>query len=114
MLLSLNPSCAFILPPSHDAKGIPKKRIHVCLSVVDCCQTAAVLFGFHLLGSYSISAVYNPNTPFSGSSASLTQTVQKQSTLTSLTSSANPSLTGQAVTFTAQIFGQYGGTPTER
>ncbi|HBI44842.1 MAG TPA: hypothetical protein DDY78_18605, partial [Planctomycetales bacterium] len=30
----------------------------------------------------------------------------------SLSSSANPSLTGQAVTFTAQVAGQFGGTPT--
>jgi hypothetical protein len=63
--------------------------------------------------AHSITAVYSGDTNNTGStSAPLTQTVNAVSpTTTALTSSKNPSETGQAVTFTANVTSA-GGTPT--
>ena len=65
------------------------------------------------VGSHSITAVYGGDTNFpTSTSAVLTQTVsQSQGATVGLTSSANPSVTGQPVTFTAAVTGS-GGTPT--
>ena len=55
-------------------------------------------------GSHAITAVYNGDTNFSGSTSStLNQMVRKASTSTRLTSSSNPSHYGNSVTFTATI-----------
>lgn len=55
-------------------------------------------------GDHSITAVYIGNANFDTSTSPvLTQTVNRASTATSLTSSANPSVFGQAVTFTATV-----------
>jgi uncharacterized repeat protein (TIGR01451 family) len=55
-------------------------------------------------GTHSITAVYNGDSNFSGSTSSATtQTVNQASTTTSLTSSPNPSTYGQPVTFTASV-----------
>src|SRR5207247_40562 len=67
------------------------------------------------VGSHSITARYNGDTNFSGStSTALTQTVNKASTTTSLTSGTNPSVFGQSVTFTATVTvnAPGAGTPT--
>ena len=64
------------------------------------------------VGSHSITGVYSGDATFAGSTSSvLTQTVQLTPTSTSLSSSVNPSVSGQAVTFTANVSGS-GGTPT--
>src|SRR6266581_2175518 len=56
------------------------------------------------VGSHSITATYGGDTNFTGStSAVLTQTVNKASTSTTVASSANPSVFGQSVTFTATV-----------
>jgi len=56
------------------------------------------------VGNHTVTAIYSGDSNFSGStSPSITQTVNKASTVTSLTSSANPSTYGQAVTFTATV-----------
>ena len=56
------------------------------------------------LGSHSIGAVYNGDGNYQASTSSvLTQTVNKGATTTAVTSSANPSLPGQSVTFTAAV-----------
>jgi hypothetical protein len=56
------------------------------------------------LGSHSITASYGGNTNYNSSTSStLTQTVNKANTTTSLASSANPSVYGQSVTFTATV-----------
>ena len=63
-------------------------------------------------GTHTITATYSGDTKFNGSaSPALTQTVNtvKAATSTSIATSANPSNTGQAVTFTAQVTGS-GGT----
>jgi unsaturated chondroitin disaccharide hydrolase len=57
-----------------------------------------------LAGSHSITAVYAGGGGFSGStSPALTQTVNKASTSTSVSSSVNPSAAGQSVKFTAAV-----------
>ena len=64
-------------------------------------------------GSHNIKAVYGGDGNFAGSnSGTLKQTVQNIATTTTLSSSLNPSLVGQAVTFTAQVTSSSGGIPT--
>ena len=70
-------------------------------------STATVSTAALTAGTHSITAVYSGN--FSGSSASLNQTVNQASTTLVLTSSSNPSALGQLVIFTAAITSQYGG-----
>lgn len=68
-----------------------------------------------LPGDHSVSVVYAGNTAFTGSSATLpTQTVQRVGTTTTLASSRDPSLFGQAVTLTATVRASApaGGTPS--
>src|SRR5262249_21266520 len=68
-------------------------------------------------GSHNIQATYDGDGNFNGSTSPiLTQSVMvsgKQATVTALTSSANPSVFGQPVTFTATVTAASGtGTPT--
>jgi hypothetical protein len=65
-----------------------------------------------IAGTHTITAFYNGNATYSPSTGTLTQTVNKATTTTTLTSSLNPSNYLQSVTFTATVTGQYGGTPT--
>ena len=63
-------------------------------------------------GTHSITATYNGNTLDNAStSAVLTETITKASSTTTLSSSANPSVYGSALTFTASI-APSGGTGT--
>ena len=65
--------------------------------------------------AHSITVVYGGDTNFLTSTSSiLTQTVKQAATTSSVSSSANPSVSGQAVTFTATIapVSPGGGTPT--
>lgn len=65
------------------------------------------------LGSHAVKAVYVAGAAFSsGQSATLTQTVIKAATTTTVSSSENPSIGGQAVSFTATLSAESGGTPT--
>ncbi len=67
------------------------------------------------LGTHSITAVYGGNTNFATStSVALTQKVNKDGTSTVVVSSANPSVFGQTVTFTAVVIAASPGvgTPT--
>jgi hypothetical protein len=66
-------------------------------------------------GSHSITAVYSGDATFNTSiSPTLTQTVNKDTTTTAVTSSVNPSVVGQAVTYTATVIANApgAGTPT--
>jgi hypothetical protein len=55
-------------------------------------------------GSHQITAVYSGDSNYAPSwSSALTQTVSKKTTTTTVSSSPNPSLVGQAVTFTATV-----------
>ena len=67
------------------------------------------------VGSHSITAAYSGDTNFkAGTSPTLTQQVNRAATTTSVSSSANPSLLGQNVTFTATVavMSPGSGTPT--
>ena len=67
------------------------------------------------IGNHTVTAVYGGDTSFTGSTSSgLTQTVNQGATTTSLGSSANPSVFGQSVTFTATVAAASpaSGTPT--
>src|SRR5439155_368588 len=67
------------------------------------------------VGAHPITASYGGDATFSGSTSStLTQTVKKASTTTLVSSSANPSVSGQSVTFTATVTANSpgAGTPT--
>ena len=65
-------------------------------------------------GNDTIKASYGGDTNFKTSSGTLTQTVNQDSTTTSVVSSANPSVYGQSVTFTATVTANApgSGTPT--
>ena len=64
-------------------------------------------------GSHSITAVYGGDSTYDGSTSSaITQVVNKASTNTSLTSSANPSTLGDTVIFTATVTSGATGTVT--
>ncbi|MGA7340571.1 MAG: Ig-like domain-containing protein [Terracidiphilus sp.] len=65
------------------------------------------------VGTDSITAVYGGDSSFAGStSAAVSQTVNQASSSTTLKSSLNPSTSGQSVTLTADISGQFGGAAT--
>src|SRR5439155_1665125 len=65
------------------------------------------------VGSHPITASYGGDAKFSGSTSStLNQTVKKASTTTLVSSSANPSVSGQPVTFTATVTAKSPGTGT--
>jgi hypothetical protein len=64
-------------------------------------------------GTKSITAVYSGDTMYATStSAILSHIVNKANTTTIITSSANPSNSGQSVTFTITVAPQITGTPT--
>jgi len=63
------------------------------------------------VGSHTITAAYQPTGVFSPTTASLIQQVNGYTTTTTLTSSLNPSLATQSVTFTAAVASS-SGTPT--
>jgi hypothetical protein len=63
------------------------------------------------VASHSITAVYGGSASFNGSTSSaVTQTVNKDGTTSTVTSSLNPSRSGQAVTFTATVVANAPGT----
>jgi streptogramin lyase len=67
------------------------------------------------VGSHTITAVYGGNANFNSStSAAITQTVNKAASSSTVVSSANPAVFGQAVTFTATVaaVAPGAGTPT--
>jgi hypothetical protein len=65
------------------------------------------------VGTDSITAVYGGDSDFGGStSAAVNQVVGKAGTSVTLGSWQNPSASGQSVTFTATISGQFGGVAT--
>jgi hypothetical protein len=53
--------------------------------------------------SHSITVIYSGDTNFAGSTSTVTQVVNAATTATALSSSVNPSVYGQAVTFTATV-----------
>lgn len=76
--------------------------------------TATVSDPSLMTGSYTVTASYSGDSGFAQSSGSTTQTVNQDATTTSLTSTPDPSIQDQAVTFTATVTPATpgGGTPT--
>lgn len=68
------------------------------------------------VGSHTITATYSGDTNFSGSSGTVTQTVNQVvvplSTTTAVSSLVNPSVVGNNASFTATVTGSGSGTPT--
>ncbi len=65
------------------------------------------------VGTALVTAAYSGDASFAAStSKAVSQAVTKATTTTTIASSLNPSNSGQSVTFTATVTGQYGGTPT--
>jgi len=65
------------------------------------------------VGPHPITVSYSGDATFADSNLpELTQTVQQAPTTTTVVASADPSLVGNPVTFTVQVNGQFGGTPT--
>jgi hypothetical protein len=64
---------------------------------------AAFTTSFASSGPHTVAVNYGGNTQFSASSASTNETVNPSTTTTSLLTSANPSVFGQTVTFTATV-----------
>lgn len=65
------------------------------------------------VGSKSITAVYAGSASFAAStSQALSQSVDQATSTVTLTSSQNPSTSGQSVTFTATVAPEFGGTPS--
>ena len=74
---------------------------------------ATTVWTFGWAGTKSISAFYSGDSKFASSNSQpLMQQVNLATTATSVSSSANPSDVGQAVTFTATVSSQTGGMPT--
>ncbi len=67
---------------------------------------------FLTVASHTVIASYGGNADYLASSGSLVQTVGQETTTTSELSSQNPSVTGQAVTVTANVSYSGSGTPT--
>jgi hypothetical protein len=61
-------------------------------------------------GSHTITASYGGSSSDLASSGTITQTVNKAATTTTLVSSLNPSTAGNTVTFTAHVVGAMGGS----
>jgi hypothetical protein len=64
---------------------------------------AQLLYIFSTAGNHPVVAKYSGDSNFGPSTASLTQVVAKQPGTTTLTTSTNPSVPGQTVTFTATV-----------
>ena len=65
------------------------------------------------VGTHTITAVYSGDTNVNGSSSGvLPQSVTQATTTTSVTSSVNPALINEPITFTATVVGKYGGPAT--
>ena len=64
------------------------------------------------VGSHTITAVYSGDSNYIGSISNTVGQKVHYDTTTVLTSSVNPSITAQSVTFTAKVTGANGGTPT--
>jgi hypothetical protein len=64
------------------------------------------------VGSHSLKATYGGDANVGGSASSvLSETINKASSSVALTSSANPALVGQSITYTATVSSQFSGTP---
>lgn len=79
-------------------------------AAVNSSGVATLTFNKLVAGTHTITATYGGSGKnVASTSANLTQTVDKANTTTKVVSSLNPSTSGQSVTFTATVAGQFGG-----
>ena len=72
-------------------------------AVLDATGHASISTSGFAIGSHALSVSYLGDSNYTGSSANLNQQVNKVNTQVALTSSADPSVVGQSVTFTATV-----------
>lgn len=108
---------SYSVTPPTGVTGTPSGVIVINASTGESCTgtapagSCAIAFG--TAGSRTLTASYGGDLNFNPStSASVTEVVNKAATTTSVTSSLNPSFSGQSVTFTVTVTGAFGGTPT--
>jgi hypothetical protein len=101
-----------VLPP--DGEIVTFKRDSTVLGTGPLHKGVASFAGAALrMSTNPIKAAYGGDPSLPGStSPALSQVVDKASTTATLTSSVNPSVFGQAVTFTVTVEAEFGGTPT--
>jgi uncharacterized repeat protein (TIGR03803 family) len=99
-------------PPNGEAINLFKGKS--ILGVADLSGGTAIFTTTKLkAGKNLISALYNGDATFLGSTSNLvSQVVSKATTTTTLASSLDPSSSGQSVTFTASVTPQFSGTVT--
>ena len=107
-----SPDDTIVCPAVATTFPIPQPNSFTCMATH--VTTAADVTATFVLETPSFTAVDMNNTPVSGSGnqARATLTVSKASTTTSLSSSVNPSVLGQSVTFTATVAVVAPGTGT--
>ena len=117
-MVDQNVTVTFSVTPPSGETLTPSGTVTV-LAVPSNASCAATLpansctLAFSSTSSQQISASYRGDSNFSGSvSPAVSETVSKATTSTVLFSTANPSIAGQAVTFTTTVLGIYGGTPS--
>ena len=97
--------------PGAGATGTPRRHGDVRLRegglvtapLVDGSATAARAYSDPTASPYTVTATYNGDASFSGSTGSDTQTVNPAGSLLTVTSSQSPAVTGQPVTVTASV-----------
>jgi hypothetical protein len=116
---SYSQSVTFTATVTSTFGGTPTGTVRFTSGTTTLCNTATLSGGVATCpyatlpaGSDSVTATYNGDSNHATSSGSETQTVNKATTTTALTSTPNPSNFNQSVTFTATVTGQFGGTPT--
>jgi hypothetical protein len=76
-------------------------------------NTASISVSTLTLGTHSITAVYSGDASLAGSSSgAVAQVVNKQTTASTVSSSANPAIVGSPVTFSVTVSPQLSGAPT--
>jgi hypothetical protein len=76
-------------------------------------NTASLVVSNLSVGSHSLKAAYSGDTNVAeNTSTVLTETIKKATSSVALSSSSNPALIGQSVTYTATVSPQFGGTPS--
>jgi hypothetical protein len=116
---ALGQSVTFTSTVTPQGSGTPTGTVTFTYSSTTLCNavtlsggTATCAYSALPVGSDIVTATYSGDSNFSGSSASLNQTVNKAITALTLVSSVNPSGLDSPVTFTATITPQYGGQST--
>jgi Bacterial Ig-like domain (group 3) len=113
---ALGQSVTFTATVTSQGSGTPTGTVNFTDGSTTLCNAVALSGGMATcaysalpVGSDLVTAAYSGDSNFSGSSASLNQTVNQAATTLMLASSLNPSGLDSPVTFTATVMPQYGG-----